>query len=104
MGNKDVEGVLQKLDRLTQEEARMAAAELMKITYAVDDRVRAVDRRVQSVDDNLDIVGNEVRDIHNDVRGANRNIEQSNRSSSPYTYFGFRLERSGIVHREPAPR
>ena len=104
MGNKDVEGALQKLDRLTQEEARMAAAELMKITYAVDDRVRVVDGRVQSVGNNLEIVGNEVRDIHDGVQGVNRNIEQASRSSSPYFYSGFRFERSGIVHREPAPR
>ena len=85
MGNKDVEAALQKLDRLTQEEARMAAAELMRITYAVDDRVRVVDGRVQSVGNNLEIVDNEVRDIHDGVRGVNRNIEQANRSSSPST-------------------
>lgn len=88
MGNKDVEGALQKLDRLTQEEARMAAAELMRITYAVDDRVKVVDGRMQSVGNNLEIVDNEVRDIHDDVRGVNRNIEQANRSSSPYFYSG----------------
>ena len=71
MGNKDVEGALQKLDRLTQEEARMAAAELMRITYAVDDRVRVVDGRVQSVGNNLEIVDNEVREIHDGDRGVN---------------------------------
>ena len=69
MGNKDVEDALQKLDRLTQEEARMAAAELLKITHA-----------------------------------TNRKIDQANRSSSPYRYFSFRFEGSGIGHREAAPR
>jgi len=45
MRNKDVEHALQNLDRSTQEEARMAAAELMKITHAVDDGVnRRIDR------------------------------------------------------------
>jgi len=45
MRNKDVEHALRKLDRSTQEEARMAAAELMKITHAVDDGAnRRIDR------------------------------------------------------------
>ena len=104
MGNKDVEDALQKLDRLTQEEARMAAAELLKITYAVDDRVRIVDERVQSVGNNLEVVGNEVRGIHDGVQDVNRKGDRVNRSSSPYPYFSFRFEGSGIVHREPAPR
>jgi hypothetical protein len=45
MRNEDVERALRTLDRSTQEEARMAAAELMKITHAVDDGVkRRIDR------------------------------------------------------------
>ena len=33
---KDVEDVLKNLDRLTQEEARMAAAQLLKVTNAIE--------------------------------------------------------------------
>lgn len=75
IGNKDVEEALQKLDRLTQEVARMAAAELMKITYAVDDIVGVVDERVQGVD--------RVRDIHDGIQGANRKVVRASCSSHP---------------------
>ena len=37
-GRKDVEDALQRLDKLTQEEARMAAAESLTITRGIDDK------------------------------------------------------------------
>ena len=57
MGNVEIEDALQKLDKLTQEEARIASAELLRITHGVDDRVKGVDERVQAVH-------GEVRDIN----------------------------------------
>jgi len=50
VGRNDVEGALQRLDKLTQEEARMAAAEALKITRGIDDKVDGVDDRVKGVD------------------------------------------------------
>ena len=44
---------LKKLDTLTQEEARMATAEVLRATHTVDERVRAVDDRVASVGDKV---------------------------------------------------
>jgi hypothetical protein len=38
----DLEGALKKLDRLTQEEARMALAEVLRITHDVHDKVDEV--------------------------------------------------------------
>ena len=35
----DVEDAPERLDKLTQEEARMAVAEILKTTYAVNERV-----------------------------------------------------------------
>ena len=35
LGKKEMEGALKRLDRLTQEEARMAAAEILKLTHIV---------------------------------------------------------------------
>jgi hypothetical protein len=46
VGRTDIENALQTLDKLTQEEARMAAAEVLKATRHVDDRVRGVGDRV----------------------------------------------------------
>jgi hypothetical protein len=48
-GMKGVEDALQRLDKLTQEEARMAAAEALTIARGIDDKVKDVDERVQQV-------------------------------------------------------
>jgi len=44
MGNEEIEDALQELDKLTQEEARMASAELLKITHGVDDKLEQANR------------------------------------------------------------
>jgi hypothetical protein len=55
-----MEDALKRLDNLTQEEARMASAQNLRITHTVDERVRvvvdtvdAIDNRVVTVDRNL---------------------------------------------------
>jgi uncharacterized protein YPO0396 len=67
IGNDDIGDALKRLDRLTQEEALMASAQLLEIANAidsevgeiavnvlvVDDRVAGVDDRVKDVDDKL---------------------------------------------------
>jgi hypothetical protein len=60
IGRTDVEDALKKLDKLTDEEARMAVAQNLKATHNVDERVRgvgdtvvAVDNRVAGVDDRV---------------------------------------------------
>ena len=50
IGRNDVEEALQRLDKLTQEEARMAATEVLTITRGIDDKVRTVDSKVHGVD------------------------------------------------------
>ncbi|KAH8984888.1 hypothetical protein EDB86DRAFT_2810520, partial [Lactarius hatsudake] len=49
IGRQDVEDALQRLDQLTQEEARMAAVEALTITRGIDERVRSVENKVGSV-------------------------------------------------------
>ena len=46
VGRKDVEDAFQRLDKLTQEVARMAAAEALKITHRIDDKVGGADEKV----------------------------------------------------------
>jgi hypothetical protein len=53
IGNNDIEDALKRLDRLTQEEARMASAQLLEMTNAIDHRVIGVDERVAGVDDRV---------------------------------------------------
>ena len=74
IGRTEMEDALKKLDKLTQEEARMAAAENLKATYAVDKRVQGVadtmvatDNRVAGVDDRVAGVSDQVAGVGNQV-------------------------------------
>jgi hypothetical protein len=42
LGENDVEAVLQRLDRLTQEEARMTAAQTLEVVYGLFQNMREV--------------------------------------------------------------
>ena len=42
VGKTDIEDALRRLDKLTQEEVRMATAQLLKVTQGVDDTVNLV--------------------------------------------------------------
>ena len=42
LGKTDIEDALKRLDKLTQEEARMATAQLLTLTHGVDETVRVV--------------------------------------------------------------
>jgi len=53
LGRTDIEDALARLDRLTQEEVRMAAAEGLKATHGVDDKVQRVDNKVQQIADDM---------------------------------------------------
>jgi hypothetical protein len=46
LGKTEIEDALKRLDKLTQDEARMATAQVFKVTHTVDDRVRAVDDKL----------------------------------------------------------
>jgi uncharacterized protein YoxC len=81
-GNTDVEDSLQRLDKLTQEEARMASAELLKITHGVDGRVKGVEEKIQDVRGDVQDVGSDVKDISSEVRGVDDKLDQVNRSLS----------------------
>ena len=62
-----MEDALKRLDTLTQEEARMAIAENLRATHAVDDRVRGVAERVLAVDDRVANVNDKVTEV---IRGV----------------------------------
>jgi len=51
IGRTEIEDALKRLDRLTHEEARMAAALVLKATHTVDARMRAVDDKLVEVMD-----------------------------------------------------
>ena len=51
VGRTDMEDALGRLDGLTQEEARMAAAQGLKVAHEVDDKVKGVDNNVRDAID-----------------------------------------------------
>ena len=67
-GVADLEDALKKLDRLTQEEARMANAEVLKIAHSIRDEVKIVDGKVERVDDKVDAVGGKVEGVDEKVQ------------------------------------
>jgi hypothetical protein len=44
MGISGIEDSLQRLDKLTQEEANMASAEILRIAYGVDSKLDDINR------------------------------------------------------------
>jgi hypothetical protein len=74
-----MEDGLKRLDKLTNEEHRMASAQNLKATHAVDDRVKVVDDRVVSVDDRVAVVDDRVASVDD-------RVNQMQRSSSPKPY------------------
>ena len=77
VGRTDMEDALRRLDSLTTEEARMAIAQNLKATHAVEGRVRGVqdtvldvDIRVAGVDDRVAGVDNRVAGVDDKVAGV----------------------------------
>jgi septal ring factor EnvC (AmiA/AmiB activator) len=82
IGRTDIEDVLKRLDRLTQEEARMAAAQILKVANTVDDRVEgiannmvSVDNRVADVDDRVAVIDDTMKDVHDQVKDVNDQVK-----------------------------
>ena len=67
IGRADMKDALKKLDKLTQEEARMAVAQNLKATHAVGDRVRGVANTVAVID-------NRVADVNDRVAGVDDRV------------------------------
>ena len=69
IGRAEIEDALKRLDKLTQEEVRMATAQILKVTHTVDENVRGVRDEVLGVDSR--------------VAGVGDNVNQVKRMSSP---------------------
>jgi hypothetical protein len=89
IGRTDVDDALKKLDKLTDEEARMAAAQNLKATHNVDERVRGVantvvtiDNRVAGVDDRVGKVDDRVAGVDSRVVRVDDKVDQIKSSSS----------------------
>src|ERR1700761_2326264 len=68
-GMADLEDALKRLDKLTSEEARMALAEVFKITHNVRDEVKVVDGNVERVENKVEDIGDKVQVVIDGARG-----------------------------------
>ena len=68
IGKTDIEDALSRLDKLTQEEVRMATAQLLKITHRVDDKVTRMDDGVKGVEDKVKGVDAKLNDVSDTVK------------------------------------
>ena len=75
IGMKDVEDALRRLDIFTQEEARMAATEVLAITRGIDDKVKDVDKKVEGVDERIQRVDMKVEDVEDKVQGVHSKVQ-----------------------------
>ena len=69
-----MEDALKKLDKLTQEEARMAAAQNLKVTHAVDERVKGVVDTVEAIDNKMVRMDNRVAVVEDQVTSVNEMV------------------------------
>ena len=90
--NIDIEDSLSRLDKLTQEEARLASAERLKMMHSVDgkvlgvdDKVKGVERKEQDVRGDVQDVGDKVQNVDSRVQGVDDKLlklDQVNRTLS----------------------
>lgn len=68
VGRTDVEDALQKLDKLTQDEARIATAEGLRATHGVDNKVEDLRGKVTGISDQVQEVQDSVKGVDCRVR------------------------------------
>jgi hypothetical protein len=69
-----MDDALKRLDKLTQEEARMAIAQNLKATHTVDERVRDVANTVVAIDDRVARVDDKVASVDDNVKGIDARV------------------------------
>jgi len=67
IGNTDIEDALKRLDRLTQEEARMASAQLLKVTNTINNRVEEIADNMLGVDNRAAGIGDQLQGVSDKV-------------------------------------
>jgi hypothetical protein len=75
IGRRDIEDALGRLDRLTQEEARMATAQVLKVAHRVENEVGTVGGQVKDVGDQVMGVGSQVMGVGDQVRGVDNKVK-----------------------------
>jgi hypothetical protein len=74
VGRTEIEDALKRLDKLTQEEARMATAQVLRVTHTVDERVKGVTDDVLGVDNRVAGVDNRVAGVDDRVKAVDDKV------------------------------
>ena len=75
IGRRDIEDALNRLDKLTQEEARMAVAQVLKVSHRVEHGVESVSGQVMSLGDQVTGVGSQVMGVGDQVRVIDNKVK-----------------------------
>ena len=78
-GMADLEDALNKLDRLTLEEARMANAEVLRLAHSIRDGVEIVDRKAEEVGDKVRVIIDGARGLSSSLKNILTCIPQTAR-------------------------
>jgi len=98
VGRTDMEDALKRLDKLTHEEARMAIAENLKATHAVDDRVKGVVDKVLDVGDAVRGVDARVVNIDDGVKAVNDRVTVVTDGAQTVFSWSKKLTRRGQLY------
>ncbi|KAH9173158.1 hypothetical protein EDB89DRAFT_2242373 [Lactarius sanguifluus] len=74
-GTTKLEDGLKKLDKMTNDEARMAGAELLRIAHDIDEKVEGVDNKLQGVGIQVKKIDENVQGVNKDVRGVSLQVQ-----------------------------
>jgi hypothetical protein len=75
IGRTDIEDTLKRLEKLTNEEVRMATAQVLKTTHTVDDRVGVVENKVLDVENKVGAVDDRVARVDGRVAGVDDHVK-----------------------------
>ena len=70
----DIEDALKRLDRLTQEEVQMAAAQLLRVTDTINNRLEGIAVDMRGVDDRVAGMGERVASVDERVAGVDERV------------------------------
>ena len=68
VGRNDIEDALERFEKVTTEEAQMAAAEALRALHGVDDKVTGVGNEVHGVQSTLEVIGDILQGVGDGVK------------------------------------
>ncbi|KAN0130211.1 hypothetical protein V8E53_011968 [Lactarius tabidus] len=97
VGRKDIEDALRRLDRLTQDEALMAAAQILNLTHRVDKKVTDVGNQVMGIGNQVTGVGNQIGVVVQDGKDVKVTLQQTSNNVDDVKWNQLRESLRGWV-------